>query len=179
MTNRMPKLVAFDLDFTLWDLWVDTHVSEPLRRDNNEINQVLDRYDTEICFYKDVPQILHHLRAEGVFVAACSRTSAPSVARKALSLLLIPAKAEDKVGVPVVAEKLFDQMEIYPGSKKRHFHKLQEATEIPYSEMLFFDDEIRNKEVESLGVTFCFVPEGVSAQAFEKGLREWRRRHPE
>ncbi|KAF9653597.1 magnesium-dependent phosphatase-1 [Thelephora ganbajun] len=179
MANRMPKLIAFDLDYTLWDLWIDTHVSEPLRRDGNKTNQVLDRCNNEICFYQDVPQILHRLRGEGVFVAACSRTCAASMARRALSLLLVPAKDGDERGAPVAAEKMFDQMEIYPGSKKAHFRKLHEATGISYSEMLFFDDEIRNKEVESLGVTFCLVPDGVDAQAFEKGLREWRRRHSE
>lgn len=74
-------------------------------------------------------------------------------ARQALSLLLVPAKDGDKQGTPVVAEKLFDQMEIYPGmrlrldrsptetitetgSKKTHFRKLHEATGIPYSEMV-------------------------------------------
>jgi len=36
-------------------------------------------------------------------------------ARQALSLLLVPAKDGDKPGTPVAAEKLFDQMEIYPG----------------------------------------------------------------
>jgi len=179
MASRMPKLIAFDLDYTLWDLWIDTHVSGPLRRDGNKLNLVLDRYGNEICFYKDVPQILHKVRDEGVFVAVCSRTHAPSLARQALSLLLVPAKVGDEDGTPIAAEKLFDQMEIYPGSKKAHFRKLHEATGIAYSEMLFFDDERRNKEVESLGVTFCLVPDGVNAQAFEKGLGEWRRRHPE
>lgn len=37
------------------------------------------RDDNEINFFQDVPQILHRLKAEGIFVAACSRTSAPSV----------------------------------------------------------------------------------------------------
>ena len=61
---------------------------------------------------------------------------------------------------------------------------------------LFFDDEIRNKEVESLGkhsvilclflrdwiwiclpgVTFCLVPDGIDAHTFEKGLGKWRKR---
>ena len=34
-------------------------------------------------------------------------------AKRALSLLLVPAKEGD--GTPVVAEEFFDQMEIYPG----------------------------------------------------------------
>ncbi|OJT02616.1 Magnesium-dependent phosphatase 1 [Trametes pubescens] len=69
-------------------------------------------------------------------------------------------------------------MEIYPGSKIKHFKQLHKKTGIPYSEMLFFDDEHRNKEVESLGVTFCLVKSGVNDRAFESGLVEWRKRHP-
>ena len=37
------------------------------------------------------------------------------------------------------------------GSKLRHFKSIHKKTGIAYSEMLFFDDEARNKEVESLG----------------------------
>lgn len=36
-------------------------------------------------------------------------------ARRALSLLLIPAKDGGKRGTPVAAEEFFNQMEIYPG----------------------------------------------------------------
>lgn len=28
------------------------------------------------------------------------------------------------------------------------------------------------------GVTFVLVPDGVNSRIFEKGLEEWRRRHP-
>lgn len=67
-----------------------------------------------------------------------------------------------------------------------HVHRLQ----------LFFDDEKRNREVESLGtskrvhdprigvltplsgVTFSLVPSGVSERAFQHGLELWRKRHP-
>lgn len=45
------------------------------------------------------------------------RLTTDNRARKALSLLLVPAKDED--GTPVVAESLFDQMEIYPGARVR------------------------------------------------------------
>ncbi|KAI0073977.1 magnesium-dependent phosphatase-1 [Panus rudis PR-1116 ss-1] len=178
MTSRLPKLVAFDLDYTLWDLWIDTHVTPPLKRDGNALNSVKDKYGEEISFYRDVPEILHRLRNAGVIIAACSRTSAPTLARRALSLLLVPPPAGHKGESPTPAIKFFDQQEIYPGSKITHFKKLHQKTGMPYSEMLFFDDEHRNKEVESLGVTFCLVSRGLDDRTFEHGLNEWRRRHP-
>ncbi|KAL1725388.1 magnesium-dependent phosphatase-1 [Schizophyllum commune] len=178
----MPKLIAFDLDYTLWDLWIDTHVTGPLHRNKNALNEVRDRHNDVICFYKQVPDILHRIRDAGVTVAAVSRTSAPNLARQALSLLLVPPKRGDADGKVLKAESFFDEMEIYPGmpscSKLKHFKKIHERTGIPYDEMLFFDDEHRNSEVESLGVTFCLVRNGMDLQTFEKGLAEWRRRHP-
>lgn len=42
---------------------------------------------------------------------------------------------------------------------------------------LFFDDERRNIEVESLGVTFHLVRRGMDDRTFERGLAEWRKRH--
>ncbi|RDX44456.1 magnesium-dependent phosphatase-1 [Lentinus brumalis] len=177
MTSRLPKLVAFDLDYTLWDLWIDTHVDPPIRRDGDTVNELRDRHNRKIKFYRDVPEILHRLREGGVTIAACSRTHAPDLARQALRLLLVPPPAGHKNEAPTPAVEFFDQLEIYPGSKMKHFKELHKKTGIPYSEMLFFDDEHRNKEVEALGVTFC-LSRGVSDREFEHGLAEWRRRHP-
>lgn len=40
----LPKLIAFDLDYTLWPFWVDTHCSAPIKaRDNN--SRVVDKYN--------------------------------------------------------------------------------------------------------------------------------------
>ncbi len=43
--------------------------------------------------------------------------------------------------------------------------------------MLFFDDEVRNRNVEGLGVTMCLVRDGVSKGEVDRGVREWRMRH--
>ncbi|KAH7322226.1 magnesium-dependent phosphatase-1 [Rhizoctonia solani] len=155
--GRMPQLIAFDLDYTLWDFWVDTHVTPPFKRDGSSINQATDRYNTPISFYKDVPR-------------SCSTS-----ARQLLTLLLLPP-SESNSSTPRRAIDFFDTLEIYPGSKLRHFKALNKKTGIPYEEMLFFDDEHRNKEVESLGVTMQLVRDGMSWKVFQQGLELWRTR---
>jgi magnesium-dependent phosphatase 1 len=67
-------------------------------------------------------------------------------------------------------------LEIYPSSKIRHFEALYKRTNIPYTEMLFFDDESRNRDTETLGVTMWLVRDGVTWAEIESGIKEWRRR---
>ncbi|KAJ7054957.1 magnesium-dependent phosphatase-1 [Mycena amicta] len=162
--SRLPKLVAFDLDYTLWDLWIDT-ATGPLRRTNT--NTVVDRHGTEVAFYGDVGGIIRRLRREGVFVAACSRTHAIDLAREALSLIRIPPGNDDESSIEEQpAIELFDNLQIYPGSKIAHFRALHDKTAL-------FDDESRNREVERLGVTFYLTPDGVSNGVFEAGVKTW------
>lgn len=173
--KRVPKLIAFDLDYTLWAFWIDTHIVGPLQRVKGS-KDVVDSYGTPVEFFPHVPQILNQIRAfEDTTIAACSRTTASALAREALSLISVPLPKGGRSS-SMQADKFFDQLEIYPGSKIAHFKQLHRKTGIPYTEMLFFDDEIRNREVESLGVTFVFVQNGLDAQTFEKGLKEWRQR---
>lgn len=68
-------------------------------------------------------------------------------------------------------------MQIFPGDKKKHFAKIQKSSGIEYEEMLFFDDEARNRNVETLGVVMCLVTDGVSKAEVDRGIREWRRRN--
>jgi magnesium-dependent phosphatase 1 len=51
---------------------------------------------------------------------------------------------------------------------------------IKHQDMVFFDDEARNREVEQLGVTFILIgSDGVTKEIFENGIEEWRRRRKE
>jgi magnesium-dependent phosphatase 1 len=51
---------------------------------------------------------------------------------------------------------------------------LAKRTGIPFSEMLFFDDERPNLEVESLGVTMRLIRDGLTWEELEKGIMQWR-----
>ncbi|KAF1991999.1 magnesium-dependent phosphatase-1 [Aulographum hederae CBS 113979] len=165
--GELPKMMVFDLDYTLWPFWVDTHVSAPLKATEGGL-KVKDKWGEGFGFYADVGGVLEGARAKSITIAAASRTSAPALAKDMLKLLRVPQPSNRK------ALDLFDYLQIYPGSKVTHFKRLHEETGIEYEEMLFFDDESRNREVEQLGVTMRLVRDGVTRGEVDEGVRVWR-----
>jgi magnesium-dependent phosphatase 1 len=186
--GALPKLIVFDLDYTLWPFWVDTHVTRPIKASSDH-SSAKDRFGENFSFYHEVPSILYSLRERGIKVGAASRTSAPDLGREMLRLLHIG----DGEGKKRKAIEYFDHLEIYPGSKITHFNELQKATGLAFEDMLFFDDEARNRNVETLGVTselhflemvfrwltlaVYLVRDGVNKQEINNGIKEWRKRH--
>ncbi|PWN22688.1 hypothetical protein BCV69DRAFT_280290 [Microstroma glucosiphilum] len=172
-------MAVFDLDYTCWPLWVDTHVDPPLKRKGEAINKVVDRYGQALSFYPHVPSIFFFCQRHNIAIAAASRTSAPSAARQALNGLILIDDSPSSSSTPkqVKSSSLFKYTEIYPGSKLTHFKKLHADSSIPYSDMIFFDDEHRNGEVGKLGVLFVEVgSQGLDLGTFTKGVAEWRAR---
>lgn len=167
----LPKLIVFDLDYTLWPFWVDTHVEPPLKP-NADHSACTDRQNDKFTFYDDVPHILPALRRANITVGVASRTHAPDLAQQLLRHLHL--KGEN--GETKKAIEMFDHLEIYPGDKKVHFTRLEKTTKAGFEEMLFFDDESRNRNVEELGVTMYLVRSGVTRNDFDLGVREWRKR---
>ena len=71
---------------------------------------------------------------------------------------------------------VFDYLQIFPGDKKRHFEKIQKQSGVAFEDMLFFDDESRNRNVEQLGVTMWLVRDGVTKAEVDNGVRAWRKK---
>src|SRR4051812_16428593 len=97
-----------------------------------------------------------------------------------LKLLKIPQSASpnsSKGASAVRAIDVFDYLQIYPGSKTMHFGRINRDSGIAYDEMLFFDDESRNKNVEVLGVVMWLVRDGVTRDEIDAGVRSWRMRN--
>lgn len=130
------------------------------------------RWGESFALYREVPSILHCAKnlPQPILLSTASRTHAPDLANTLLKQLQV--KPANKRAI-----EYFDYMQIFPGDKKQHFTKIQKASGVAYEEMLFFDDEVRNRNVETLGVVMCLVRDGVSRAEVDRGIREWRRRN--
>jgi len=161
---ELPKLVVFDLDFTLWDCggtWCDC-LLPPFAVRNRRI---VDRGGRQIRLYEDVLSIFDRCDRVGVPMALASRTEQPPWARELIELLGIARR--------------FAHAEIYPSSKLKHFSALKTASGADFLDMLFFDDEMRNiREVGRLGVASVFVENGLNGKLFEDSLHRFGNRQP-
>lgn len=193
----LPSLIVFDLDYTLWPFWIDTHPATPLKG-NKDNSGMLDRYGATYTFYSEVPSILYEAKRRNILMGLASRTHTPDLARQMLRAVEVPVPEqylkqsgeEEEVEKPQKAITFFTFQEIYPGAKTRHFRQIQSATKklsktvkdipntgIAYEDMLFFDDESRNRDVErELGVTFYLVPDGVTRSEVDAGVWAWRKK---
>jgi magnesium-dependent phosphatase 1 len=148
------ELFVFDLDFTIWDAggsWCDCTNPPYFWKDG----KLLDQSNLWIRLYPDVKDILERLKSEGKIIVAASRTFEPDWANDLLKLLDI--------------NKYFDLKEIYPSNKIKHFKRIQNHFQLPFSKMIFFDDEYRNiEEVGQLGVKAVFVRNGINLKMVEE-----------
>eukprot|EP00607_Mallomonas_marina_P000595 CAMPEP_0182428684 /NCGR_PEP_ID=MMETSP1167-20130531/23208_1 /TAXON_ID=2988 /ORGANISM="Mallomonas Sp, Strain CCMP3275" /LENGTH=175 /DNA_ID=CAMNT_0024611713 /DNA_START=62 /DNA_END=589 /DNA_ORIENTATION=+ len=165
MAFRPPRLVVFDLDYTLWRPELYMMSGSPYRKDAQ--GRILDRRGTEISLFPGVEDILREVKSWGssTQLGVASRTDEVKWAAEVLDLMTLD-------GVPL--SNLFDYKEIYPTSKTRHFRKLQKDSGIPYSEMIFFDDwDLNCDEVSQLGVMCIHCPSGLNIRAWKNGMRQW------
>ena len=147
MKSKKKKLIVFDLDFTLWNCgggWCDTS-RPPYKKEDNKI---YDSNKDVMRLYPDSIHILEDLFHSGHILAIASRTHEPEWAMDLLEMHgILP---------------YFKYLEIYPGSKLQHFKSLNKRSGIAFSDMYFFDDEMRNiEEVGMLGVNVFPVEDGV------------------
>ena len=150
-----PKLIVFDLDYTLWPFWVDTNVTPPFHKKGGI---VFDSFNEKVRDFPEVSSVLHWLHSEGYLMAVASRTGEVRGAKQLVKLF--------------GWEKYFKYMEIYPGCKKKHFSRFRGESGIEYSDMVFFDDEGRNiRDLKEVGVVSVLVPHsGVTRKLVEEGL---------
>jgi len=155
---RVPKMVVFDLDYTLWPFWVDTHVSPPFHKNGN--GKVVDLRGSVIKHYPDSPKVLKYLWENNIGVSVASRTGEIDGAEQLVNLF--------------GWNKYFTNKQIYPGSKDTHINRISKACKIELEDMLFFDDEHRNiVDLERLGVISVLVKNGMTMKVLMDGLKKF------
>ena len=161
-------LVVFDLDYTLWPFWVDTHISPPFRvkrvKDSGE--KILeDGYSFEIKLYPGVFEILEKAKKQGIKMGTVSRTLEPEYGKELLKLMNL--------------EKYFISCEFDTGTKVKSIQKIAKLAGITggIKKCLLFDDETRNiRDIENAGGMGILLGNGLTDEKFEEGINKIKAR---
>ncbi|GIM16010.1 hypothetical protein Vretimale_18696 [Volvox reticuliferus] len=173
--TALPRLVAFDLDGTLW--WPEMYMLDggaPFRRDKS--GAVFDKRNERIELMGATTEVLKELATDPRWaqteVAYVSRTEYPEWAIPCLKTFLVTEEA--KHGKTKSMYDMSSYQEIYPGSKLTHFRAIHNKSGIPYEDMLFYDNERWNiTECAKLGITCVYTPRGLTREAWDRGLMDF------
>ncbi|KAL5022867.1 hypothetical protein ScPMuIL_002022 [Solemya velum] len=161
-----PKVIIFDLDYTLWPFWVDrkVNVEPPFCRVPD--GRVYDAAQHEMKAFPDITNILQRLYNDGIVLGIASEAFNKDEVRN-----LVTYFGWDKY-IPYI--------EIFPGSKITHFVKIKRQCNIDFTEWLYFDDEkehLREVVNTCLGITCVLADRGVSEDLLEQGLETFATLH--
>jgi len=183
-----PKLVVFDLDWTLWPLDVDTHVDPPFQRTPSQ--NVIDRCGRIVDLFPATRRVLKELKANNVPIAFASRTTDPEAAEALLKTFLLYEDKHNNHNSPDSDITLWDclasrdHFQAYPSrggrAKTKHFSEIMKAhtriNPIEFKDILFFDDAEDNIEVATeAGIHAIYLErgEGLTYDLFIQGLNRW------
>ena len=161
-----PRMVVFDLDFTLWkpELY-QLSSGSPFKVSSDGC--VITARGERLELFPAARTALCELADAGVPVAIASRAGEVAWAEEILRLMRVDKKRTmaDVIGsAPVV---------IQGGSKTRHLKHIAAESGVPLREMLFFDNERTNiQEVEKLDVTCVYCPRGLTREVYLEGVAE-------
>lgn len=157
-----PDLVVFDLDYTLWPCYCDTHLVPPFTprpSDDGSVLSVVDYVGFVLTLFPDIHHILLDLYKRGVKVAAASRTHEPEIAKQLLRTFKLVLTSDSD---PIALIDIFDNLKW--GDRSKIYHIKEAVSEIYDSnvslgslQIFLFDDEPRNRDVETRGVNFVPV----------------------
>lgn len=160
----MPRMVVFDLDFTLWRPELYQLSSGPPFTASSD-GAVLTRRGERMELFPAARAALRELADAGVPVAIASRASEREWAAEIMRLMRVDdaRTMADVIGsAPVV---------IQGGSKVKHLKHISAESKVPLAEMLFYDNERSNiQEVEKLGVTCAYCPRGMTEEVYREGV---------
>lgn len=170
---KHPDVAAWDLDYTVWPCFCDTHIYPPLKQVVNDDGQVLELIDShgyKISIYPEIPRIMNELKANNVKLLSASRTWSPEIAIEMLKQFKIKVN-----GKLTDLYSIFDDLNWGDHPKINH---IRSGIKTVYGkdclkdlEVCLFDDEVRNKDVEKYGIKYLHVKDpdsGPTWSLYEK-----------
>ncbi|KAJ8302900.1 hypothetical protein KUTeg_019296 [Tegillarca granosa] len=161
-----PKLIIFDLDYTLWPFCVDRKINIEPPFSKTPAGKVFDACSREVKPFPDVDTILRRLSYQGYRLGVVSE----ALKKEPLKSLINCFEWE----------KYFDHCEIYPGSKIQHFLKIKKDSGVDFNDMMFFDDErdhLSEVAHTCIGLTCIWANRGVSEEILEEGMTAFAKNH--
>uniref|UniRef100_A0A1B6D2T8 Uncharacterized protein n=1 Tax=Clastoptera arizonana TaxID=38151 RepID=A0A1B6D2T8_9HEMI len=152
------RLIAFDLDGTLWPFKASDG-QLPLKLNPRNEEEVVDKTGKKYTAFKNIANILKMLYRKKYFVAAIS-------------------KDDDRTNAEAFLEEFqlsqyITHFEIYPGPSTKHIESLHVSTKTYFRNMLYFcKNEQDGENVKKLNVTtLCVDEKGLNMDALNKGLQ--------
>lgn len=175
MGGANPKLVVFDLDYTLWPFDCGLQVVGPF---STGPGGIVDGRGTVANPFKDVRSIIAGLVDYDIPFAIASRNPGLSHIESLLRAIRFDCKRGnisiwDALPGPGYIQAYSSEGQ---AGKNKHFAALHAACNVPYKQMIYFDDAAENvASAHALGCTVYRVGRsGLTWLALSEALRLWR-----
>lgn len=163
--TKVPlKLIAFDLDGTLWDPdMYKLYGGSPFHLESDEV--AIGSKGEKVSLLGITSKVFDYLHDNKIIIAVASCTDEPAWADELLRKFKTPSNR--------TLFSLIESSQIFRSNKQVHFNKIKKQyPHIKYEEMLFFDNESTNiRNVKQLGVRCVYCPDGVTTKAWNEGLQ--------
>ena len=183
-SGKNPDIFVFDLDYTLWPFDCEKDMIGPFYSNSDGVYdyRVYDSRHQLVNTYRDVPDIMAVLYDANIPVAFLSRN--PSHASLEQLLKTIPMqtmKGPMSLWYAMPDRKYFQAYSTMGAKrgKNLHFATLSKLTNVPFENMLFFDDLPENIHyARKQGTTSIELNLqcGLTWTSFFDGLTQWRAR---
>jgi magnesium-dependent phosphatase 1 len=175
--KRKPKLIAFDLDGTVWspDMYQLWGGGSPFTVVDAQ-HELSDRVGNRVRLLGSIGHILHSLNFDDEWkdtkIAWVSCTDEPEWANECLRKFMSNPSPTSACKTPTALSQLCHASEIYKSNKQFHIRNLQvKFPDIALEDYLFFDNEKHNVEaVARLGVMSIHCPHGVDSHLWDSAL---------
>lgn len=168
----LPKAVLFDLDMTCWPYTLGSESFGPPYTPMLKEVGATDSRGRPLRVCRDIPEIFRTLHKAEIPIVLCSRSSVPNWCMDFLQNCPLNPKVDDTKVSDVISEASV----IRPAIKKiGHFREIRQHFDVPFHQLLFFDDDQRNcEDGRRLGIRCMRVPRngwGVTMEVFSEGMR--------